>query len=378
MKTITKPFRAEHIGSFLRPTKLANARRLFLDNKITKSDLTLIEDECIKELVIQELNHGIKGVTDGEFRRSFWHLDFLENLNGISRVNKKAWSIEFKEHQPKALSIEIKDKIDFNLDHPFIDALCRLQNIAYNLDQDCIVKYTIPSPTMLHLIAAVREENYKPIDIYKDEDALFTDIANTYIKAINSLYDKGLRYLQFDDTSWGEFCSQEKIKEYTSRGINLNKLEDRYIELINEVLKHKKDDLFVSMHICRGNFRSTYFSSGSYDAIASKLFNQCDVNAFFLEYDTDRAGGFEPLSYVKEGKYVVLGLLSSKFDELEDESTIIDKIQKASQYIPLENLCLSAQCGFASTEEGNLINTDTQFKKLDLISKIAKKIWIDA
>ena len=132
------------------------------------------------------------------------------------------------------------------------------------------------------------------------------------------------------------------------------------------------------MHICRGNFRSTYFSSGSYDAIASKLFNQCDVNAFFLEYDTDRAGGFEPLSYVKEGKYVVLGLLSSKFDELEDESTIIDKIQKASQYIPLENLCLSAQCGFASTEEGNLINTDTQFKKLDLISKIAKKIWIDA
>lgn len=378
MKTITKPFRADHVGSFLRPAKLANARRLFLDNKITKTDLTKIEDECIKELVTQELAHGLKGVTDGEFRRSFWHLDFLENLNGVERVNKKAWSVEFKEHQPKALSIEIKDKIDFSNEHPFVDALCRLQDIAYNIDSNCIVKYTIPSPTMLHLIAAVREENYKPITMYQDEDALFTDLANAYIKAMNYFYTKGLRYLQFDDTSWGEFCSQTKINEYTQRGINLDKLEDKYIELINEILKHKPNDLFVSMHICRGNFRSTYFSSGSYDAVASKLFSKCDVNAFFLEYDTDRAGGFEPLSYVKEGKYVVLGLISSKFDELEDESTIIDRVQKASQFMPLENLCLSAQCGFASTEEGNIIDTATQFKKLDLISNIAKKIWADA
>ena len=233
--------------------------------------------------------------------------------------------------------------------------LTDLTNGLKALAGDAPIKFTIPSPSMLHLICCVREENYEAIDLYKgNDDKLFADIAQTWKDAMLALYAKGCRYLQFDDTSWGEFCSQEKRSAYAARGIDVDTIGRKYVACINEILEAKPEDMTVTMHICRGNFRSTWFSSGGYEPVAENLFGNCRVDGFFLEYDTERAGGFEPLRFIKD-QTVVLGLITSKFPELEDKQAIKARIQEASKYVPLERLCLSPQCGFSSTEEGNIM-----------------------
>lgn len=237
-----------------------------------------------------------------------------------------------------------------------------------------VAKFTIPSPSMLHLICCVREEHYEPIAQYKNEEALFEAIAKAYRKAIKAFYDAGCRYLQLDDTSWGEFCDETKRKEYAARGLDLNHIAKKYVEVINYALEGKPDDLAVTMHICRGNFRSTWFSSGGYEPVAETLFGHCNIDGFFLEYDSDRAGGFSPLRFIKNQK-VVLGLVTSKFPELEKEEDLLARIEEASLYVPKDQLALSPQCGFASTEEGNNLTEEEQFAKLALIKRVAEKAW---
>lgn len=374
MTQVNPPYRCDVVGSFLRPKTIAQARVKFSCGQITKEELTAIEDAEIKKLIAKELENGLTAVTDGEFRRAYWHLDFLAALGGIRHIKADAWSVHFEGHQPKAETVVITNKVHFSSNHPFLDAFDRLKAIA----GDTPIKFTIPSPSMLHLICCVREENYEAIDLYKNnEKALFDDIAQTWKDAMLALYAKGCRYLQFDDTSWGEFCSEEKRAAYAARGINVDIIGRQYVACINEILSAKPADMTVTMHICRGNFRSTWFSSGGYEPIAETLFGECRVDGFFLEYDSARAGGFEPLRYIKD-QTVVLGLITSKFPELEDKEAIKARIHEATQYVPLERLCLSPQCGFSSTEEGNLLTEEQEWAKVRLVRDIAREVWTDA
>jgi 5-methyltetrahydropteroyltriglutamate--homocysteine methyltransferase len=374
MAHVNPPYRCDVVGSFLRPKSLAQARARFAAGEITRAQLTEIEDAAIADLVRKERENGLTAVTDGEFRRAFWHLDFLAALGGIRHVKAEAWSVHFEGRQPKAETVVIADRVHFPENHPFLEAFDRLKAIA----GDAPVKFTIPSPSMLHLICCVREAHYQPIERYKDNEALlFADIAQTWRDAVKALYERGCRYLQLDDTSWGELCSKEKREAYQARGIDVDALARHYVACINEVLRDKPEDLTVTMHICRGNFRSTWFSSGGYEPVAEVLFGGCRVDGFFLEYDTARAGGFEPLRFIKD-QTVVLGLLTSKFPDLEDKEEIKKRIKEASRYVPLERLCLSPQCGFASTEEGNIMTEEQQWAKVRLARDIAREVWPDA
>ncbi len=374
MAHLHPPFRADHVGSFLRPAALSSARNLFKKSVINCKELEKVEDEEITKLISKEKAAGLKAVTDGEFRRDFWHLDFLVALNGVEKVEAKAWSTKFQGSQPKAETARITGKVSFPKDHPFLEHFRKLKAIA----GENLVKFTVPSPSMLYQICVVRTNNYAPIDLYKNNDEqLFADITEAWTDCMLSLYKEGCRYLQFDDTSWGEFCSKEKTEQYSSYGHDLKVVAKRYVDVLNAIIAKKPADLTLSMHICRGNFRSTWFSSGGYEPVAELLFGHCNVDAFFLEYDSERAGDFKPLRFIKD-QTVVLGLITSKFPELENKETVKARICEAARYVPLERLCLSTQCGFSSTVEGNILTEDEQWAKVRLVVEIAKEVWKDA
>ena len=365
------PFRLDHVGSFLRPERLKEARAKFNAGEINAEELERVENEEIIALIEKEKELGLKSVTDGEFRRAFWHLDFLENLDGVELVEVEHFSVQFKDKDVKPKTLRIVGKVDFSEDHPFVKHFKFLKEHA----GDTPVKLTIPSPSMLHLITQVREKNYVPIERYKDNEALFyDDVVAAYRKALQCFYDLGCRNIQLDDTSWGEFCALDKREAYEARGFDLEKIARDYVDVLNRVIEWKPEDLVVNMHICRGNFRSTWFSSGGYEPVAKTLFGHCRVDGFFLEYDSDRAGDFTPLRYIKNQK-VVLGLITSKSGDLEDKDEVIARIKEASQYVPLEQLCLSPQCGFSSTEEGNILTIEAQWDKLKLIDEIVHEVW---
>ena len=365
------PFRLDHVGSFLRPERLKEARAKFNAGEINAEELERVENEEIIALIEKEKELGLKSVTDGEFRRAFWHLDFLENLEGVELVEVDHFSIQFKDKDVKPKTLRIVGKVDFSEDHPFVKHFKFLKEHA----GDTPVKLTIPSPSMLHLITQVREKNYVPIERYKDNEALFyDDVVAAYRKALQCFYDLGCRNIQLDDTSWGEFCALDKREAYEARGFDLEQIARDYVDVLNRVIEWKPEDLVVNMHICRGNFRSTWFSSGGYEPVAKTLFGHCRVDGFFLEYDSDRAGDFTPLRYIKDQK-VVLGLITSKSGDLEDKGEVIARIKEASQYVPLEQLCLSPQCGFSSTEEGNILTIEAQWDKLKLIDEIVHEVW---
>lgn len=365
------PFRLDHVGSFLRPESLKEARAKFNAGEITAEELERVENEEIIALIEKEKELGLKSVTDGEFRRAFWHLDFLENLDGVELVEVDHFSVQFKDKDVKPKTLRIVGKVDFSENHPFVKHFKFLKEHA----GDTPVKLTIPSPSMLHLITQIREKNYVPIERYKDNEALFyDDVVAAYRKALQCFYDLGCRNIQLDDTSWGEFCALDKREAYEARGFDLEKIARDYVDVLNRVIEWKPEDLVVNMHICRGNFRSTWFSSGGYEPVAKTLFGHCRVDGFFLEYDSDRAGDFTPLRYIKDQK-VVLGLITSKSGDLEDKDEVIARIKEASQYVPLEQLCLSPQCGFSSTEEGNILTIEAQWDKLKLIDEIVREVW---
>ena len=365
------PFRLDHVGSFLRPERLKEARAKFNAGEITAEELERVENEEIIAIIEKEKELGLKSVTDGEFRRAFWHLDFLENLDGVELVEVDHFSVQFKDKDVKPKTLRIVGKVDFSENHPFVKHFKFLKEHA----GDTPVKLTIPSPSMLHLITQVREKNYVPIERYKDNEALFyDDVVAAYRKALQCFYDLGCRNIQLDDTSWGEFCALDKREAYEARGFDLEQIARDYVDVLNRVIEWKPEDLVVNMHICRGNFRSTWFSSGGYEPVAKTLFGHCRVDGFFLEYDSDRAGDFTPLRYIKDQK-VVLGLITSKSGDLEDKGEVIARIKEASEYVPLEQLCLSPQCGFSSTEEGNILTIEAQWDKLKLIDEIVHEVW---
>ena len=362
------PFRADHVGSFLRPESVKKARKQLQDDEITAENLRMVEDEAIRQLVEKQKQCGLKAVTDGEFRRSWWHLDFFAGLQGIQKTTTSKGFVFHGVHT-KAESVELAGPVGFS-NHPMLRDFAFLKSCA----GEHTAKMTIPSPAMLHFVLAVRNEQFTLPDFYGSESALLEDIANAYKDALKAFYDAGCRYLQLDDTSWGALCSAEQRAALTKRGIDPAALAAKYVNLVNAAIADRPADMAVTMHICRGNFRSTWFSSGGYEPVAQELFGKARLDGFFLEYDSERAGDFTPLRHMRD-QQVVLGLVSSKTGTLEDRDAIKARIAEAAQIVPLEQLCLSPQCGFSSTEEGNTLTEEEQWNKIRLVVEVAKSIW---
>ena len=365
------PYRFDIVGSFLRPETLKHARRQCACGECSPVALQQVEDDEINKLIASQKNVGLPAVTDGEFRRTWWHLDFLFELLGVELEDTETYSTQFQAHMHRPVTLKITDKIEWPNVHPFLDHYRRLHEEADGYP----VKFTIPSPSMLHLITCVRTPNPRLIERYAGKnDVLLADITAAYIQAVKAFYNLGCRNLQLDDTSWGEFCSEEKRALYTSQGIDVDQTARDYVKMLNDIRAAAPADMAITMHICRGNFRSTWFSSGGYEPVAEILFGGCNVDGFYLEYDSDRAGDFKPLRFIKD-QQVVLGLITSKSGELEDKNAIIERIEEAAQYVDINQLCLSPQCGFASTEEGNVLSEEEQWQKLAFIRDIAEEVW---
>lgn len=364
------PFRADVVGSFLRPERLKEARLKYAQGKITAVELKEVEDEEIIKLVTAERAAGLKGITDGEFRRSWWHLDFFWGLEGVHRVDLEQ-GYKFHGEETRAETARLIGKIKFG-NHPFLEHFKFIEQIS---DKDVIVRQTIPAPAQL-LAELERAENVAFTErIYPDKDELLHDIAQAYQNAIKSFYDLGCRNLQFDDCTWGMFCDKNYWEARQNEGLDFNAVANRYLDLNNAALEGSPSGMTITTHVCRGNYHSTWASSGGYEPIADKLFSKENVSAFYLEFDSERAGDFSPLRFVSDNKKVVLGLITSKSSEMEDKETIIKRIREATEYVPLERLCLSPQCGFASTEEGNIMTEEQQWAKIRFIVEIAKEVW---
>lgn len=372
------PFRVDHVGSFLRPEALVKAREDFSAGKISQEELTAVEDQAIRDLVEKEVQAGLKSVTDGEFRRAYWHLDFFWGFGGIDHV-QAAEGYHFHGETTKADSALIAGDITGH-NHPFVGHYTFLRDLVSDVE-GVDAKYTIPSPSQFYFELIRDAEHVEKLNqIYPDFDRLRQDIKAAYLQVIQDLYDAGLRTLQVDDCTWGVLVDDNFLTAWgsaqgKSKEEVRTELANLFLTLNNDVYENVPEGLTVNTHVCRGNYHSTWASSGGYAPIAEELFDKEAVNAYFLEFDTDRAGGFEPLEKVTPGKGVVLGLLTSKSGELENKDEVIARIKEASQYVPLENLYLSTQCGFASTEEGNILTEEDQWKKIALIQEIVDEVW---
>lgn len=360
----TPPFRADEVGSLLRTDRIHQARSQRAEGEITAEVLREIENEEIVRIVKKQQEIGLIAVTDGEFRRAWWHFDFLEGLDGVEPYTAES-GIQFKHQQTQSRGIRVVGPLDFH-EHPMLQDFKFLKQIAGNH----VPKMTIPSPSMLHFRGTIAD------GVYPDLDQFFNHLGRTYAKAIQAFYAAGCRYLQLDDTSWAYLASDEEREKLRARGLSPEQLMAQYANTINQAVADKPSDMSITMHICRGNFRSTWIASGGYEPVAETLFEGVNVDGFFLEYDTARAGGFEPLRFVKrKDLQIVLGLITSKHGTLEDADEVKRRIDEATSYVPLEQLCLSPQCGFASTEEGNLLTEDEQWAKLSHVVEIASDIW---
>ncbi|MBQ4254226.1 MAG: 5-methyltetrahydropteroyltriglutamate--homocysteine S-methyltransferase [Erysipelotrichaceae bacterium] len=366
------PFRYDYVGSFLRPDRLKAARLGYEQGIVSREELKAVEDECIIELITKIKELGYKVITDGEFRRSWWHMDFFWGLNGIEKRNTRE-GLRFHDDVTKAETAVITGKIDGH-DHPFVEHYRFVKQFE---DENCIAKQTIPAP--VQLLAQLRLGEYAAQNkaIYPDDNELKADIVKAYHQVIKDLYDAGCRDLQFDDCTWTLYADHRFMKMSGMTEERLRMIAEEEIELNNAALACKPEGMVINTHVCRGNFHSTYASEGAYDPIAPYLFAQENVDALYLEYDDARSGGFEPLKYVSDNKKVVLGLITTKRPELENKEEVIARIRDAAQYVPLERLCISTQCGFASTEEGNKLTAAQQWDKLKLIREIAEEVWSD-
>ena len=371
-KRTNSPFRADFVGSFLRPAELANARNLHRKGLIDDLQLKQVEDKCIIELIAKQKAHGLKAITDGEFRRSYWHLDFMWGLNGIEHTTR--------EHGYLFVGIEsrndyavLKGKISGE-NHPFVEHFKFIQQFAKD-DPSVIARQTVPSPsqvvaTLINFSNSELNSSWK--EFYQSEEELIADLGKAYQQVFADLYAAGCRSIQIDDCSWSSLLDPEKVKTYQS---DIKHVANLLLKANNLALENKPEDLVITTHLCRGNYRSHYFSTGPYDSVAPYVFAQENVDAFYLEYDDERSGSFEALKFIPDGKQVVLGVITSKKPELEDLDKVVARIHEASQYVPLDNLCVSPQCGFASTEEGNDLTEQQQWDKIDLVVKAAQKVW---
>jgi 5-methyltetrahydropteroyltriglutamate--homocysteine methyltransferase len=359
------PFRADHVGSLLRTPAITRARAQHARGQIGTAHLKAIEDDEIEKIIAKQRDVGLRSATDGEYRRAWWHFDFFGQLDGVE-LRDASSGIQFQGTQTKAQAPHIVSALGFPQNHPMLDHFRFLRSHT-----DATAKMTIPSPNVLHFRLASVDKA-----LYPDRDALFAALAETYRQAVRAFYDTGCRYLQFDDTAWAYLCSMDEVEKARERGTDVDHLAHSYARMINDVLAAKPKDMTITTHVCRGNFRSTWITSGGYEPVAEVLFGGCNYDGYFLEYDSDRAGGFEPLRFFPKGnKQLVLGLVTSKSGRLEPRDEIKRRIEEASKYVALEQLCLSPQCGFASTEEGNVLAEDEQWAKLRMIVELAEEVW---
>ncbi|MVB11860.1 5-methyltetrahydropteroyltriglutamate--homocysteine methyltransferase [Caprobacter fermentans] len=366
------PFRYDVVGSFLRPEALKKARKDYRGGMISKEKLKEVEDREILKLVQKEKDAGLQSVTDGEFRRSWWHLDFMWGLQGVERKNLKKGYL-FHDEVTRGETASLSGKISGE-NHPFLEHYRFLREAAGN---DVLARQTIPAPAQF-LAELYRAENKDATDrIYPDIEMLIKDISSAYQTVLSDLYQAGCRNVQIDDCTWGMFCDQKYWQARQDNKVDLKSLADLYLKANNMALESCPADLTVNTHVCRGNYHSTWAASGGYEPIAEVLFGGENVSAYYLEFDSDRCGDFSPLRNVPADKLVVLGLVSSKTPQLEDKETLIARIREAERYVPLERLCLSPQCGFASTEEGNLLTEADQWAKIALVREVAREVWKD-
>jgi 5-methyltetrahydropteroyltriglutamate--homocysteine methyltransferase len=369
MSSINPPFRADHVGSFLRPAAIHSARADLRAGRITAADLRTIEDREIAAMIPKLSDTGIRSITDGEFRREWFHLDFLEQLGGVTIEGMIASTSDSEEtvHQaPPRITVTGK------LTHDRPIQVADYQYVAANAPDGGVAKVTIPSPTMTHFRGG---RGGIDINSYPDLDQFFEDLAQVYRDEIAALYKAGCRYIQMDDTNLAYLCDPGMRQGAIDRGDDPNELPRTYAALINESLIGRPDDLTIGIHLCRGNFRSTHFASGGYEPVAEVLFSELDVDAYFLEYDDERSGDFAPLRFVPSNKTIVLGLVTSKFPELEPADQLKARIGEASKYVPIDQLCLSPQCGFSSTIHGNVMTEDQQWAKLRHVVDVAADVW---
>lgn len=362
--TTTPPFRADHVGSLLRPKRLHEARAKFKNREIPREALTEVENECIAEAVKMQESVGIKGVTDGEFRRKMWHYDFLLSLDGIHEKEAHQGP-KFKDGFSLG-SLVTSGKIG-NPNGIMLDHFRFLKSHA-----TVTPKFNIPSTSL-----AYHRGGRDLIDreIYPDLEAFWQDLTTAYHAEIEMLYAEGCRYLQLDDTTFAMLCDPKIRNQMVARGDQPDDLILRYAQTITKVLAERPDDMTVTVHMCRGNARSSWLAEGGYEPVAKTMFGHAKVDGFFMEWDTDRAGDFQPLRYAPKDTKIVLGLVSSKFPELEPKDELKRRIDEAAQYVPLENLCLSPQCGFSSNEHGNLLTEDEQWRKLAHVVETAEEVW---
>ena len=364
------PFRADHVGSLLRPPRLLRARDDLAAGRITAADLKAVEDEEIPQAIEMQEEVGLQSATDGEFRRASWHMDFIYALGGVSKApghlavkfHNAAGDIEFT---PASIQVDGKLRIE---DTIFGDAFVFLRDHVTR----AVPKLTIPSPNMVHYRGG--PAMLDPA-VYPDMEGFWADLAAAYADEVRRLAALGCTYLQFDDTSLAYLNDPAQRAEISGRGEDAEHLHLRYIRQINAAVKDKPAGMAITTHLCRGNFRSSWAASGGYDFVAEALFSELDVDGFFLEYDDERSGGFEPLRFVPEGKMVVLGLVTTKRPALESPDELKRRIDEAAKYVPLDQICLSGQCGFSSTVEGNALTYDEQVAKLRLIVDVARDIW---
>jgi len=360
---MTPPFRADQVGSLLRPRELAQARAKFRKNEISSGELRAVEDESIRKGIQKQESIGLQSITDGEFRRDWWHLDFMTQLDGVTATVNPGPKFGGTEEQPPIPSVTGKvgcSKPIFVSDFSFLKA---------NTKQTA--KLTIPAPAMLHLRGG-RSSISK--EIYPDLDAFWADTAAAYREAIRQLGEAGCTYLQLDDVSFSYLCDPKIRENCRGNGDDPAQLPRTYADAVSNALKDRPAGMTVTMHTCRGNFKSSWVASGGYEPVAAAMFSS-DVDAFFMEFDSERAGGFEPLRHLPRGKKVVLGIMTSKSPALESGEFLIGRIKEATKFVPLEDLCLSPQCGFSSTHHGNSLTEDEQWRKLERIVEVAREVW---
>jgi 5-methyltetrahydropteroyltriglutamate--homocysteine methyltransferase len=366
----TPPFRADHVGSLLRPAHLLAAREDLAAGRIDAAELRRIEDAAIADAVAMQADVGLQSATDGEFRRASWHMDFIYQLGGISKAPGNL-AVKFRnpsgmiEFTPAALHVGSRIGLDNTI---FADDFRYLQSVVTSATP----KLTIPSPNMVHYRGGPASIDH---DVYPDMEEFWSDLSAAYAEQVRRLGALGCRYLQLDDTSLAYLNDPAQRAEIAERGEDAEHLHLRYIRQVNDAIASRPPDMAVTTHMCRGNFRSSWAAEGGYDFVAEALFSELNVDGFFLEYDDERSGGFEPLRFVPPGKMVVLGLVTTKSGKLEDPDALKRRIDEAARFVPLDQLCLSPQCGFSSTVEGNVLTADEQAAKLRLVVEVAADVW---
>jgi 5-methyltetrahydropteroyltriglutamate--homocysteine methyltransferase len=360
------PFRADHVGSLLRTAPLREARAKRERGEVDAAALKAVEDREIEKIIKRQEEIGLQAVTDGEFRRAFWNYDFLGALDGAEAYLGER-KIKFQGVNPKPMMMRVTGKLGGFSGHPM------LEHFKFVKAHTRVTpKMTIPSPSSMHFRYG---RDAVPEAIYPDMDEFYRDLGQAYRKAVRAFADAGCRYLQLDEVNFAYLCDPKLRAQVAGRGDDPEKLPAIYAGMINAAISDIPSDMTIAMHLCRGNFQSTFVASGGYEPVAEILFNTINVHAYFMEYDSDRAGGFEPLRFVPKSKTVVLGLVTTKSGRLESKDDLKRRIDEAAKYVPLDQLCISPQCGFASTEEGNVLAADEQWAKLRMIVELAEEVW---